>query len=79
MVTIVSGPRNDDGMSGGAGVVIGAALVVLALLAVIFYAAPYVREQFDAMRNPGNPTINVQLPNPTPAPAPEGTGGTQTQ
>jgi hypothetical protein len=64
MATIINNPgeNSGNGTSGGAGVVIGAVLVILVLVIAIVLALPYIRRQVAAMRSPGNPTINVQLP-----------------
>lgn len=72
MTTVINSPQesNDGASSAGAGVIIGAALVVLVLVVVLIYSMPYIRQQIGAMTNPGNPTINVQLPNPTTADVP---------
>ncbi|MDD4989037.1 MAG: hypothetical protein PHV42_01240 [Candidatus Pacebacteria bacterium] len=69
MTTVINNPtpgenNNGNATSAGAGVVIGAVLVLLVLIVVIVLALPYVRSQFNTMSHPGNPTINVQLPNP---------------
>ncbi len=67
MSTTIINPKESsgNGSSGGAGVVIGAALVILVLVVVIIFTLPYIRQQVSALRSPGNPTINVQLPSPT--------------
>ena len=66
MTTVINNPGENNGnnANGGAGVVIGAVLVLLVLAIVLIYSLPYIRQQIDAMSHPGNPTINVQLPNP---------------
>lgn len=66
MSTTIINPKESsgNGSSGGAGVVIGAVLVIIVLGVAIVLALPYIRKQVDAMRSPGSPTINVQLPNP---------------
>ena len=58
-------------MSGGAGVVIGAILVILVLVAVVLLTLPYIRKQMDSITNT-KPTINVVLPEiPTTFPTPQ--------
>lgn len=68
MTTVINNPGENRetksaGTSAGAGVVIGAVIVILILVVVIVLALPYMRKQVESMRSPGNPTINVQLPN----------------
>lgn len=70
MTTVINNPRENrsDGnsaVSGGSGVVIGAVIVLIVLVGGIILALPYLRKQIEAMRSPGNPTINVQLPAPS--------------
>lgn len=65
MTTIINSPReNKDSAaaSGGAGVIIGAVLVVLILIGIIMLSLPYIREKIDGFSNIENPTINVELP-----------------
>ncbi|MEK7120623.1 MAG: hypothetical protein AAB840_00855 [Patescibacteria group bacterium] len=70
MTTVINNPgeiksNENNAMSGGSGVVIGAVIVLILLVGGIILALPYLRKQIDGMRSPGNPTINVQLPAPT--------------
>lgn len=73
MTTVINNPGENrepksNGTSAGSGVVIGAVIVILILVVVIVLALPYMREQVEGMRSPGNPTINVQLPSlPSPS------------
>ncbi len=68
MTTVINNPgENKEGaaMSAGAGVMIGAVIVILILVGGIVLALPYIREKTDGMGKIENPTINVQLPQPT--------------
>ncbi len=79
MTTIINNPResgrdnNGNAESGGAGVLMGAVVVVLVLAVAIILALPYLRERINNVtqsKTPviNNPTINVQLPS-IPGPA----------
>jgi hypothetical protein len=80
MATVINNPdgnRDNSAMSGGSGVFVGAALVILVLVVVIILSLPYIRQQIDGMTKPTNPTINVTLPNPpTPQTPPDQTAPT---
>lgn len=66
MTTVINSPeeRSGNATSAGAGVVIGAVIVVLVLVGVIIFSLPYIRKQIDGMSKPVNPTINVEIPLP---------------
>ncbi|HAO64680.1 TPA: hypothetical protein DCQ44_01730 [Candidatus Taylorbacteria bacterium] len=72
MTTVINNPgENGSNSSGGAGVVIGAVLVVLVLAVGIVLSLPYIRSQINKITNkPVNPTINVTLPAPVVPPQP---------
>jgi hypothetical protein len=76
MTTVVNNPGNGSNTDGGAGVVIGAVLVLLVLIGAIILALPYLREQVEGMK-PENPTINVTLPEPTMPTQPPASGTPQ--
>ena len=74
MTTIINNPNKSDGdnagnnSSGGAGILIGAIVVILVLVTAIVLALPYLRERINNVtqsKTPviNNPTVNVQLPN----------------
>ena len=55
------GPDNANA-SGGSGVVTGAVIVVLALIGAVVLALPDIRERTDAMSQPAEPVVNIQVP-----------------
>jgi len=77
MATIINNPGENrvDGSSSSYGVIIGAIIVVLVLLGVLFFTLPYFREKIDDVTESAdreiNPTINVQLPNTPDSTVPE--------
>ena len=65
MTTVINNPgenKESAAVSGGAGVIIGAVVVILILIGVIVFSLPYIRQKIDSVGNIENPTINVQLP-----------------